>query len=43
MILERIAQETGVSEDEIWKIVSTASYRYKTYKIKKKEWWFPYN
>ncbi len=36
MILERIAQETGVSRDEIWKIVLTANHRYKTYRIRKR-------
>ena len=30
MILERIANETGVLQDDIWKIVLTASYRYNT-------------
>ena len=36
MILERIANETGVLQDDIWKIVLTASYRYKTYRIRKR-------
>lgn len=36
MILERIANETGVSQSDIWNIVLTASYRYKTYRIRKR-------
>ena len=36
MILERISQETGISEVAIMKIVTTANYRYKTYRIKKR-------
>ena len=36
MILERIASETGVSQEDIWKIVLTASYKYKTYRIRKR-------
>ena len=36
MILERIAQETGVSETDLRELVRTASYRYKTYQIPKK-------
>jgi hypothetical protein len=36
MILERIAKETGVPQDEILNLVRTASHRYKTYRIRKR-------
>ena len=36
MILKRIENETGVPQDDIRKIVLTANYRYKTYRIRKR-------
>ena len=36
MILDRIANETGVSVDDLSVFVRTASHRYKTYSIRKR-------